>query len=253
MKLVCNGLSTGYRRHAELLKDVDINFHSGVLYALMGENGAGKSCLLKTVAGLLRPLAGEVHLQHANDAAADATTLLASLHRQRPMRERARWQGYLEQQARPFWSLPVRDIVALGADARRDWSPEEAENAIELALRQCQCQSIAERPVLELSAGEQQRVLLARVLAATPRVLLVDEPTAGLDPRHQQSVMQLLKAQAEQGALVIAVMHDIALARQFCDQVVLLGREPSAHVVSVGKPDQVLQPETLYKVFGIRG
>jgi iron complex transport system ATP-binding protein len=144
--------------------------------------------------------------------------------------------------------MPVQAVVELGTYARRDWSRVEAAAAVKRAMRQCDCEAITTRPVLELSSGEQQRVLLARMLAGEPQVILADEPTAGLDPRHQVAVMELLQAQAKQGRIVIVVMHDMALAQRFCDQAVLLHQ---GGVFAQGQVEAVLHPEHVQRVFGI--
>lgn len=225
----------GSDREHGVVNGLNLSFQAGHCYAVMGENGAGKSCLLKTLAGLLPAKGGAIQIDGRNAKRISA-------------RERASWQGYLDQQARPFWDLNVADVVRLGTMVRRDWSTSDAEQATADALHSCGCEAMASRPVLQLSTGEQQRVLLARVLAAKPRIILVDEPTAGLDPRHQRQIMQLLRRQAEQGALVVAVMHDIHLAQQYCDKAVLLAKQ---RLYGAGNSEALLTEEVLQHVFGI--
>ncbi|MGX5913559.1 ABC transporter ATP-binding protein [Aliidiomarina sp. Khilg15.8] len=232
--ILCQDLHVGYAKR-QVLDALNLQFKPGILYALMGENGSGKSTLVKTIAGLMPARGGQVVWRGR-----DVTELSA--------RVRAQAWGYLDQQARPHWSMPVQAMVELGTYARRDWSREQAAAAVKRALRQCDCEAIATRPVLELSSGEQQRVLLARMLASEPQVILADEPTAGLDPRHQLAVMELLQAQAKQGRIVIVVMHDMALAARFCDQAVLLHE---GRVFAQGQVDAVLDPEHVQRVFGI--
>lgn len=230
----CQDLHVGYAKRS-VLRELNLQFQPGVLYALMGENGSGKSTLLKTLAGLLTPQGGTVRWRGA-----DVSEL--------SVRDRAQRWGYLDQQARPHWSMPVQAVVELGTYARRDWSRDEATAAVKRTMRQCDCEAIATRPVLELSSGEQQRVLLARMLVGEPQVILADEPTAGLDPRHQLAVMELLLAQAKQGRIVIVVMHDMALAERFCEQAVLLHQ---GRVFAQGQVEAVLHPEHVQRVFGI--
>ena len=245
---------------------LELRFEAGLLHGILGENGSGKSCLIKTLAGLVKPLAGDILLRRRDASLQDgearrgptwqdqcASTLGAweqptqvgneddlmwlaqSGRATEPMAKRSAWQGYLQQEAQVHWDLPVRDVIALGASARRDWSRAQRHAAVEQAMAACECLSLAARPVLQLSTGERQRVMLARVLAAQPKVLLVDEPTAGLDPRHQHGIMQLLREVAQSGVIVIAVMHDIELTRRYCDTALLLNRSQCLHFASAGE------------------
>ncbi|MCC5879296.1 MAG: ABC transporter ATP-binding protein [Idiomarina sp.] len=246
-------LKIGYAASTPVQRAVSAHFQPGRLYGLLGENGSGKSCLLKTIAGLLPPLHGEVTL--SGDHAQQSLVLAAGGQNNVSIEQRAAWQGYLEQQPAVHWGISVRQVVQLAAFARKDWSQQEAQAAIAEALKVCDCESLAERSVLQLSAGERQRVMLARVLAAKPAVLLVDEPTAGLDPRHQHAVMALLHQQAADGVLVIAVMHDIALTRQYCDDAMLL-EKPAVQgeqtpPPGIGPVADILTTDAVRRVFGI--
>lgn len=234
-KLVCQQLSVGYPRRPRVLQDINLEFKAGQVTCILGENGSGKSTLLKTLAGLMPARSGQVHWRNTDTAKLSRT-------------QRAREWGYLAQQGRPEWSMPVHEIVRLGSYARPDWSKQEADEARVWAMQQTHCEELANRPVLELSAGEQQRVLIARLLASRPQVILADEPTAGLDPRHQLEVMNLLQKQAEQGALVISVMHDLALAASYSDQAVMLHQ---GAVFATGESRSIIQPQNLRPVFGI--
>lgn len=256
-QLECCDLTIGYDPLTPVQKGIQATFSAGKLYALLGENGSGKSCLLQTLAGLLPVQQGSMGLTAVGQSEAVVVNSVNPL----AIEHRARWQGYLEQQPVVHWGVSVRQVVALAAFARRDWSQQQAAQAVNDALHACECMALAERSVLQISAGERQRVMLARVLAAKPAVILVDEPTAGLDPRHQHAVMQLLKQQAEQGVMVICVMHDIALTRQYCDQAMLLEKPRLAKDVSenefalseLGPVAQVLTPQAVQRVFGITG
>lgn len=234
-KLICHQLSVGYPRRPQVLEHIDVTCKAGQVTCILGENGSGKSTLLKTLAGLMSALSGSVSWRGTD---------IAQLSRTQCARE---W-GYLAQQGRPEWSMPVHEIVRLGSYARPDWSIEEAKAAHAWAMQETHCEELANRPVLELSAGEQQRVLIARLLASRPKVILADEPTAGLDPRHQLEVMNVLQKQAQQGALVITVMHDLALAASHSDQAVMLHQ---GGVFAMGDSCDVIQPQNLRAVFGI--
>ena len=161
-----------------VLKDVSLALSAGHLVALVGPNGAGKTTLLRAMAGLI-PSEGEIEI---------GGHTLASL----PLRERAKRFGYLPQGHVVHWPLPARDIVALGryphgaTDPAR-LSPKDAE-AVLRAMQAVDVMEFSDRRVTELSGGERSRVALARALAVEAPVILADEPTASLDPRHQIDV-----------------------------------------------------------------
>jgi iron complex transport system ATP-binding protein len=221
-----------------IVADASLTLGAGRFVALVGPNGAGKTTLLKSIAGLL-PAEGRITL---------GTDDLAALPRQ----QRARRIAYLPQGHQAHWPLAVRDIVALGrfphglADPAR-LSPEHAR-AITTAMDRTGVLALADRAVTSLSGGERARVMLARVLAVEAAVILADEPTASLDPRHQLTVMQDLVAESRRGTLVVAVTHDIGLAHRLADDVVLMDK---GRVAAFGSPDEVLTDERVAAVYGI--
>ena len=150
------------------------------------------------------------------------------------------------------WPLPARDIVALGryphgaTDPAR-LSPRDAE-AVLRAMQAVDVMEFSDRRVTELSGGERSRVALARALAVEAPVILADEPTASLDPRHQIDVMKNLRATADKGVLVIVVTHDLGLAARFADHVLVL-RE--GRLVSQGAPAEALSEQVMADVFRI--
>jgi iron complex transport system ATP-binding protein len=221
-----------------ILRDLSLSFPAGRFVALLGPNGAGKTTALKAMAGLI-PARGSVTLQGEN------------LARLAP-RERARRIGYLPQGHAVHWPLSARDVVALGryphgvADPAK-LSQRDAE-AVDCAMARTDCAHLADQPVQTLSGGERARVMLARVLATEAPILLADEPTAALDPRHQITVMDDLKGESRRGALVIAVTHDIALAARMADEIVLLHE---GRLIAHGPPDDVLTDANLAEIYGV--
>ncbi len=221
-----------------VLNDVSLALSSGHLVALVGPNGAGKTTLLRALAGLV-PSEGAIEV---GGAALSSLTL----------RERARRFAYLPQGHIVHWPLPARDIVALGryphgtTDPAR-LTPKDTE-AVLRAMQATDVVEFSERRVTELSGGERSRVALARVLAVEAPVILADEPTASLDPRHQFDVMKSLRASADKGMLVIVVTHDLGLAARFADTVLVLS---DGRLASQGAPIEALSERIMGDVFRI--
>jgi iron complex transport system ATP-binding protein len=221
-----------------VLRDVSLALSPGQLVALVGPNGAGKTTLLRALAGLV-PSEGAIHV--GGDA-------LSSLS----LRERARRFAYLPQGHIVHWPLPARDIVALGryphgaTDPAR-LTPKDTE-AVQRAMQAADVTKFAFRRVTELSGGERGRVALARVLAVEAPVILADEPTNSLDPRHQIDVMKTLRTAADQGGLVMVVTHDLGLAARFADTIVVLSE---GRLVSLGVPTDALSEQVMAEVFRV--
>ena len=221
-----------------VLKDVSLSLSPGHLVALVGPNGAGKTTLLRALAGLV-PSSGAVHV---------GGVALSSLS----LGERARRFAYLPQGHIVHWPLPGRDIVALGRYPHGATDPARLTlRDTEAVLRAMQATDVVEfsdRRVTELSGGERSRVALARVFAVEAPVILADEPTSSLDPRHQIDVMKSLRTAADQGTLVMVVTHDLGLAARFADTVLVLS---DGRLVSQGAPAEALSEKIMGEVFRI--
>ena len=223
---------------AQLLEAVSLEVRGGSLLGLIGPNGAGKSTLLKCISQLLAPAAGRVSL--------DGTDL-----RGQSPQEIARHIALLPQSTALNFAFTCLEVVLMGRNPHlgRFQAEGAADRAIaQQSMRDTGAAEFVTRLITEVSAGERQRVLLARALTQQPRLLLLDEPTAGLDVQHQLQVFALIRDLVRQGLTAIAVVHDLNLAARFCDRLVLLHR---GKVHARGRVDDVLTPENLADVFGV--
>lgn len=225
-----------------VIDNVDVVVQKNEFVGLIGPNGAGKSSLLRMLAGLIKPQAGDVEL-----CLNECRSAIAKISPQ----HRARFMAYLAQHETPVWPLSVKNLVALG---RSPWNGNVLQTtavdqvAIGNAMHMTDVHLLADRPITELSGGELQRTLLARVFAGSPQLILADEPIASLDLYHQLHVMELLQAQANNGGAVIAALHDLSLAARFCSRLILLHE---GKVVAEGEPVKVLTPENIAAVYGV--
>lgn len=226
------------RERRTVLHDVTLGFAAGRLTAVIGPNGAGKSTLLDVAAGLLRPATGSVRLDGRD---------LSAFRR----RDLARRRAYLPQRAGVDWPISVERVVALGLTpslpAFGDL-PAAMRPAIDDALAACDIIDLRDRPATGLSGGELARAMLARAIVGDPDLLIVDEPTAGLDPRHALDAMRRLRARADAGRAVIVAIHDLDLALNHADDLVALkdGRLLAAGPVAEVATEDLLA--TLYDV-----
>jgi iron complex transport system ATP-binding protein len=238
MRVEAQGLQVRLRAR-EVIAGLEFAARAGEVTAVIGPNGAGKTTLLRTFAGLIAPTAGTASLDGR------------SIADWRPL-ERARVLAYLPQERTVHWALNARAVVALGRLPYQPMGAGESEAdalAVAAALSAMDVAHLADRPVLEMSGGERARVLVARALAQEPRVLLADEPTAGLDPAHQLALFRHFTALAAAGRTVVVALHDLSLAARFCHRIVLM---QAGRAVAAGAPEDVLRIEHLASVYGIK-
>ncbi|HTK13699.1 MAG TPA: ABC transporter ATP-binding protein [Xanthobacteraceae bacterium] len=220
-----------------IVADAALTLRAGELVVLVGPNGAGKTTLLRALAGLAL-------------ASGDIIVQGTPLHHLAP-RARAKIIAYLPQGHVFHWPMEVSAVVGLGrqpyADAFSALSPED-RIAVARAMAATTTEPFVGRAVTSLSGGEQARVALARALATEAPILLADEPTASLDPRHQLMVMDILRATAHRGTGVLAILHDLVLASRYADRVLVMQH---GRIVADDSPDAALSLDRLASVFGV--
>lgn len=215
-----------------VLQNVSARFQAGHITGIVGPNGAGKTSLLRVAAGLVKIAGGTVN------APGDFTDAAW----------RAKNIAYMPQFQSVAWPLSVREVVALGL-LPLNLGAAESEWRVEQALRQCGMARFATRRIDTLSGGEKARVYLARLLASGAPIMLLDEPVQSLDAAGALSVMQLLRAEAAAGKTVIVAMHELNLAQQFCNALLVI---QNGTVVLEGDAQHVLSPARLRPIFGVQ-
>lgn len=219
------------------LCDVDLSVHAGELVCVLGPNGAGKSTLIRVASGLLAPRAGDVRIFGEPLASRSRAEIAKSL-------------AVVEQASTSAFGFSVREVVRMGrAPHQGAWmrENEKDERIIDDALRRCELVALADRPAHALSGGEQKRVAVARALVQEPKILLLDEPGAFLDVRHQVELYELLASEVKERELAcLVVMHDLNIAAQFADRVVLV---KAGRIVAAGPVDDVMTWRTLKETF----
>ncbi|MFH8885680.1 heme ABC transporter ATP-binding protein [Streptomyces californicus] len=218
----------------QVLDSVDLTAHAGEVVALVGPNGAGKSTLLAALAADLPAGSGEVRIDGRSTADWSAPEL-------------ALRRSVLPQSAALSFPFPVEDVVRMG---RAPWAGTEREDeddaAVAAAMAATEVTRFAGRPFSALSGGEKARVALARVLAQRAPLMLLDEPTAALDLRHQELVLRICRERAAAGDAVVVVLHDLGLAAAYADRAAVLHE---GRIAELGPPETVFGGELLGEVY----
>ena len=221
----------------ETLHGVSAHLAPGKLTAIIGPNGCGKSTLMKCAVGLMKPSGGEILL---NGQALSAI----------PEKERARHLSYMPQ-SRIAPDISVRHLVTHGRYPHLKWGQSlrrEDREIVQAAIERVKLGALVNRPVSRLSGGERQRAYLAMMLAQQTAVMLLDEPTVYLDLSSQFALMELLRALCREGRSVILVLHELSLALEYTDSLLLMER---GRLVAAGSPEEVYRSGQIQRVFSI--
>lgn len=219
--------------YKNLLKEIHMTYQPGFLYGVLGPNGAGKSTLLKALAGIWKPTSGAVSWN-------DKDLLIE------PRASISRIMTLVPQNPQLQFDITAYEMVALGRYAHHEATSNFA--VIDKALRQADAWHLRHALLTELSGGEKQRIYIARALATEAPIILLDEPTAHLDLRHQLDIWRLMRQLTEQRKLVIAAVHDLSAAVRHCDEIQVIHQ---GRCVSHGSCNEVLTERLLKDVFGL--
>lgn len=236
--LCAENLSVGYRKEKTILENISFSANQGELIGIIGPNGAGKSTLLKTLRGLLEPLAGKVFIAGRESAKISG-------------REFALRAGFLQQNLEVSFGYTVKDIVMTGRYPYLPWwanEKEEDEKIVDACMRYTGVEQLAQRPLHMISGGQRQRALLAKVLAQQTPILLLDEPTAGLDIFYIEEIFRLCKELSKAGKTVIMVVHELSVAAKFCSRLLLAGK---GRIVADGAPKEVMTSDNLTEAYEV--
>ncbi|MCC5882226.1 MAG: metal ABC transporter ATP-binding protein [Halomonas sp.] len=234
-------LSAAYHQHP-VLEDITLALPQGQWTAIVGPNGAGKSSLLNLIIGTLPPLRGELRILGESPA----------------VQRRVGNIAYMAQQENMEWDFPisVRETVLTGRYGLirqdplwqrllpRHWANPVHQQAVDDALEAVDMADHASRPIGELSGGQKKRVLLARALAQQAKILLLDEPLAGVDPPSEKLILATLERERAAGRTIIMVTHDLPGARHHADNVLLINRT----LIGMGSPDEMLNDAMLARL-----
>ena len=227
-----------------LLSDMSLEIVPGEVLALVGPNGAGKSTLLSVLAGDLNPVQGSIFYNKRNIAQLD-------------VQERAHYRSVMSQALPMVFDFSVKDIVEMGwLHNGQHFYSDHFKSAVQQIIDQCNISSLINRRFNTLSGGEQKRVHFARALlqlwkcedSLEAKYLMLDEPLANLDIRHELSLLAVIRKAAASGIGVLIILHDLNLAAKFADKVAMLNQ---GRIVGLGVPEDVLTTQLLTSVYDV--
>ena len=236
MKIKIDDMEFGYSS-TPVLRDVCLELDGPQFVTILGPNGVGKSTLIHCMNKILQPRKRTVMLDDVN---IDEIKL----------KDMAKKIGYVPYASTDTFPLSVVDTVLMGRSPHNGWKPSKEDlNIVYDVLKMLRIDDLAMRPFNELSAGQHQKVMLARGLVQDPEILLLDEPTSNLDIRHQLEVVNVLKSLSKrQNLMVIMISHDINITSKFSDKILLLN---GGTITAAGTPEEVITEDNIRDVYGV--
>ena len=230
--LEVHNLSLQYR-HTPVLQDINLHLHSGQFAAIVGPSGAGKTSLLKLILGLLRATQGQVQLIQDSNASRSAPRL-----------------SYVPQVDVVDWNFPVtvQQVVWMGRPRPKfswPWPTDAEKQRVQNVLEQLEIGHLANQHIRNLSGGQQQRVFLARALVAEPDLLVLDEPTSGVDMRTAENMLHLLLDLNQQGMTILMTTHDLNMAAAHIPWIICLNKR----IIAEGEPEAVFTEPILNETY----
>jgi iron complex transport system ATP-binding protein len=222
----------------KILEGISAHFEPGKIHGIIGPNGSGKSTLLKNICRIWEPQTGTIFIQGRN-------------YRSIPRKDLSTIVTLVPQHTTISFPIPVYDIVAMGRNphlGRFEGLGTKDRDIIERALQQTGVYSLKDRHINELSGGEGQLSIIARALATEAALLLLDEPTAELDIKHTLTILDVLHKLQKRGKTILVTMHDLNLARKFCDTVSIIHQ---GRLFYSGSPEEAFSPENIRRVFEV--
>ena len=236
MELKIEGLGFSYPSK-KVLDDISAEYDGPQLVAILGPNGVGKSTLIHCIDRILKPESGHVLIDGKDSY---------DYH----MKEMAQKVGYVPYASSDVFPMSVVDAVLLGRHPHSNWkSTREDVRIVFTMLKRLGIEDLADSKFNELSAGQHQKVMLARGLVQQPEVILLDEPTANLDVKHQLGVTKLLRDIAhEDGVLVIMICHDLNIAAKYADSILMM---KDGTIYAAGTPEEAITEENIRAVYDV--
>ncbi|NLY66135.1 MAG: ABC transporter ATP-binding protein [Tissierellia bacterium] len=222
----------------KVLEGIDLTIDENMMVGIIGGNGSGKSTLLKNISGYLKPDSGNVFIGNRNI-------------KDFSIKEKARHIAYVPQEIPFDFEFSCYDLVMMGRMPylkRFEKEGEKDKTIVREAMEITNTWIFKEKSINALSGGERQRVYIARALAQRPHILLMDEPVSHLDIKYQIEILTLAKELSFKGMLVIAVLHDINLACQFCDQILIM---KEGKIMAAGTPKKILNTDNIKSAFSV--
>lgn len=238
MEIEFKDVTFGYHGGRNVLEDINLKIEGPGLVCIIGPNGVGKSTLVKMINKLLKPVQGEVLI--------DGRSTEEMTHK-----EIADFVGFVPAGTMDVFSMTVIDTVLIGRHNKSKWkTTQEDLEVVYRVLDMLDLKDLSMRGFNELSAGQHQRVALARGLAMETPAIILDEPTSNLDVKHQVYVTELLRAIAiQQNKLIIMICHDLNIAARYAHHIIVMA--PPGVVDRVGTPEEVITEDVIRRIYGI--